>query len=88
MVIVHFSVLFLDKLKIENFVKHYDSELKIIEADGAWIKKEQLLDLILKNSFVSIGKMYGVSDNAVRKWCKKYKLPFRKKDIDIYQKIC
>ena len=50
--------------------------------------KEQLLDLILKNSFVSIGKMYGVSDNAVRKWCKKYKLPFRKKDIDIYKKIC
>lgn len=26
-------------------------------------------------------KTYGVTDNAVRKWCKKYNLPFRKKDI-------
>lgn len=25
--------------------------------------------------------MYGVSDNAIRKWCKQYDLPFRKKDI-------
>lgn len=33
------------------------------------------------NSFVSIGKMYGVSDNAVRKWCKYYDLPFKSSDI-------
>ena len=45
--------------------------------------KEELLTLIKSNkSFVSIGKSYGVSDNAVRKWCKYYKLPYRKKDIN------
>ncbi len=50
------------------------------------ISKDNLLDLILNNSFVSIGKMYGVSDNAVRKWCKKYNLPYRKSDINNYKK--
>lgn len=43
--------------------------------------KEILLDLILNYHMTQIGKMYGVSDNAVRKWCKKYNLPFLKKDI-------
>lgn len=37
-------------------------------------QKEELKDLITKHSFVSIGKMFGVSDNAVRKRCKKYNL--------------
>lgn len=43
--------------------------------------KEILLELIKSNTFVSIGKMFNVSDNAVRKWCKSYDLPYRKKDI-------
>jgi 5-methylcytosine-specific restriction endonuclease McrA len=30
---------------------------------------EELVDLVLKNSMTAIGKMYGVSDNAVRKRC-------------------
>lgn len=29
-------------------------------------------------------KMYKVSDNAVRKWCKSYNLPSRRKDISLY----
>lgn len=45
--------------------------------------KEILEELIKKESFVSIGKKYKVSDNAVRKWCKKYGLPYRKKDLFI-----
>lgn len=40
-----------------------------------------LKNQIRNNSFVSIGKMYGVSDNAVRKWCKYYGLPSRVSDI-------
>ena len=37
--------------------------------------KEQLQqDLITEKSFCAIGRKYGVSDNAVRKWCKKYNL--------------
>jgi hypothetical protein len=34
--------------------------------------KEELLLLINTNSLLGIGKMFGVSDNSVRKWCKSY----------------
>ena len=37
--------------------------------------KETLLNLLSKTSFLSVGKMYGVSDNTVRKWCKFYNIP-------------
>lgn len=32
--------------------------------------KEVLLDLIEKNNYTIVGKMFGVSDNAIRKWLK------------------
>lgn len=44
-------------------------------------QKDVLLDLILNNSFSEIGRMYGVSDNSVRKWCIKYNLPYKRKDV-------
>ena len=44
--------------------------------------KEILMDLILKYPMTQIGKMYGVSNNSVKKWCKKYNLPFLKNDIN------
>lgn len=34
--------------------------------------KEELQELIKNNSFVSLGKRFGVSDVMVRKWCKSY----------------
>lgn len=34
--------------------------------------------------FLQIGKKYGVTDNAVRKWCKFYNLPSKKKEINEY----
>ena len=43
--------------------------------------KDELFKLLQINSFVEIGKLFNVSDNAVRKWCKYYGLPFRKKDM-------
>lgn len=43
--------------------------------------KEQLLQEIIESSFTEVGKKYDVSDNTIRKWCKFYKLPFRKKDL-------
>lgn len=46
--------------------------------------REVLKEKIRNQSFLSIGKEYGVSDNAVRKWCKQYQLPFRVKDIKYY----
>ena len=41
------------------------------------VSKEELLTLLQlhKGNFTHIGKMFNVSDNAVRKWCKKYGLP-------------
>ena len=43
--------------------------------------KEELFELIKQNSFVSIGKMFNVSDNTIRKWCKSYNLPYTKKEL-------
>lgn len=36
--------------------------------------KEKLQQLIDNNTWVSIGKMYGVSDNSIRKWAKAYRI--------------
>lgn len=45
------------------------------------ITKEELNKLIYIKSFSEIGRMFNVSDNAIRKLCKKYDLPYRKKDM-------
>lgn len=37
--------------------------------------KEDLYNLLINNFFTYVGKMYGVSDNAVRKWCELYGIP-------------
>ena len=43
--------------------------------------REELKQLIRNNSFVSLGKHFNVSDNAIRKWCKYYNLPHKVSDI-------
>lgn len=43
--------------------------------------KEKLLELIKSNSFVAVGKMFNVTDNNIRKWCKRYGLPCTKKEL-------
>lgn len=44
--------------------------------------KETLEKLLFSTkNFCKIARMYNVSDNAVRKWCKFYGLPFRKRDL-------
>lgn len=45
--------------------------------------REEFKELIRTISFTEIGQKYGVTDNAVRKWCDFYDLPRRKKDINI-----
>lgn len=40
--------------------------------------KEELISLLEKNNFCKIGRMFGVSDNAVRKWCVKYNINYKK----------
>ena len=45
--------------------------------------KEELLELIKTTPFTKIGEMFGVSDNAIRKWCKIEGLPTTKKEIKL-----
>lgn len=44
------------------------------------ISREELKTLIRTKTFSEIGKMFGVTDNAIRKWCDVYGLP-RKKSV-------
>lgn len=46
--------------------------------------REELKDLIRNQSFVSIARLYGVTDNAVRKWCDGYTLPRKVSEIKQY----
>lgn len=46
--------------------------------------REELKQLIRTKPFQTIGKMYGVRDNSIRKWCDRYNLPRRKLDINSY----
>lgn len=43
---------------------------------------EELKDLLLqkKGNFTLIGKIFNVSDNTIRKWCKSYNIPFHSAD--------
>lgn len=48
------------------------------------VDREELKKLIRTQSFTQIGKNFGVTDNAIRKWCDKYNLPRTKKEINSY----
>lgn len=49
-----------------------------------WPQRDELKKLIRAQPFSAIGKMYNVSDNAIRKWCKNYNLPTKKSEIKQY----
>ena len=42
--------------------------------------KEELYQELCNNSFLAVGKKYGVSDNAILKWCKSYGLSTKASD--------
>lgn len=46
--------------------------------------REELKELVRNNRFVTIGEMYGVTDDGVRKWCSKFGLPTRMSKIKEY----
>ena len=46
--------------------------------------REELKQLIRTTPFTQIGKRFGVSDNAIKKWCDSMNLPRTKKDINSY----
>lgn len=51
-----------------------DKKHRVVTRPG----KTHLAELVLNNSLLQIGKMFGVSDNAIRKWCKSYGIVWRK----------
>ena len=76
---------YIKKLVEDGIVDGWDantvSEIILNCVNGEELNEDELKKLIRNTSFVSIGKMYNVTDNAVRKWCDFYKLPRRKTDI-------
>lgn len=45
-------------------------------------EREELKSLIRQHSFLEIGRIFNVSDNAIRKWCDKRNLPRKKGEIN------
>ena len=41
----------------------------------------ELAKMVSEKGFVSVGKDYSVTDNAIRKWCKDYNIPHKKKEL-------
>ena len=48
------------------------------------VNRETLKQLIRTTPFTTIATQYGVSDNAIRKWCRRYKLPCTSYEIKHY----
>lgn len=46
--------------------------------------REELKYLIRTKPFTQIGTLYGVTDNAIRRWCANYNLPSKRKEINFY----
>lgn len=44
--------------------------------------REELKGMIRSMLFTEIGRIYGCTDSAIRKWCKNYKLPYHREEID------
>lgn len=61
--------------------------IKEIEKEKSRIKfttRNKLKEEIRKMPIIKVGEKYGVTDNAIRKWCKKFGLPSKKSDINSY----
>lgn len=45
--------------------------------------KEELYNLLCNKSFLKVGKLYGVSDKTIVKWCRNYGIPSTRKEYDM-----
>jgi len=70
----------IEKLPKKHQLKDFNILPKIIKRHDNYRKvknrptKEELNKLLNNNSYVKIGEIYGVSDNAIRKWAKTYNI--------------
>lgn len=77
----------LDKFKSENKVdKPEKLDISAKQLKNYVIpSKDELIDLFKKyNTFENIGRLYGITGNAIKKWCKKYELPYKAKELKDY----
>jgi len=44
----------------------------------------ELAKLVVANGFSAVGRKYGVSDSAIKKWCKAYGIPHLKTELKIW----
>lgn len=66
-------------------VKYCSVECYKLDTKGNRPSLPQLInDFKELKSFVQVGNKYGVSDNAVRKWCKLYQIPFHTSELKEY----
>lgn len=61
--------------KKDRQAKHCNSCANKLKTSMPPISRSELKQLLRQYSFCEIGKQNSVSDNAVRRWCKKYSLP-------------
>lgn len=66
---------------IINDYKNYKGTTTIYELFG---DRDYYKNMIRTYSFLEISRKLGVTDNAIRKWCKKLNLPYKKREIDRY----
>ena len=62
-------------------IKCYNESRRNNSKINSKITKEELKKLIREYSFLQIGKMFNVTDNAIRKWCDHYNLPKHSREI-------
>lgn len=80
-----------EEISDEDFLKEQEcSEINLTVKSRAKNRKcvrptrEELKNLIRNYPFTKIGERYGVSDNAIRKWCDSENLPRKSKEIKSY----
>lgn len=62
-------------------IKCYNESRRNNSKINSRITKEELKKLIREYSFLQIGKMFNVTDSAIRKWCDHYNLPKHSREI-------
>ena len=84
-VVKHFCICCGAKITVDSASKMcrkcYTASTRTVERPT----KEELYSILRENkgNFTKVGKIFGVSDNAIRKWCKGYDLPSHSSDYKI-----
>lgn len=55
----------------------YNQSTRTVERPNKFV----LANEIINTNFCAVGRKYGVTDNAIRKWCKAYGLPTKKDEL-------